>query len=116
MLYFIFRCESVTSGKPATATKPSDSQMTPTDKSSEDGPKISNLDENPDGEEIADDLSEISDEADDILGQQEVHENTFLPTLNVAYFIFKILTLTFSIQRMQMQSHNSQLKIPPKSR
>lgn len=89
MLYFIFRCESVTSGKPATATKPSETQpMTPTEKSSEDGPKLSNLDDNPDGEEIADDLSEISDEADDILGQQEVHEKIFLSILNILFISF----------------------------
>ncbi|XP_055304030.1 fl(2)d-associated complex component-like [Sitodiplosis mosellana] len=62
--------------KPGTATKPSSENqpLTPTEKSiSEDGAKSTNPDENPDGgEEIADDdLSEISDEADDILGQQE---------------------------------------------
>lgn len=33
-----------------------------------------------DGEEIADDLSEISDEADDILGQQEVNKYLFKVT------------------------------------
>ena len=44
---------------------------TPIEKIIEEPPKLTS-DENPDGEEIADDLSEISDEADDILGQQEV--------------------------------------------
>lgn len=59
--------------KPATATKPTEtSAPASSDKMNEDASKLSNADENPDGEEIADDLSEISDEADDILAQQEV--------------------------------------------
>lgn len=58
--------------KPATTTKPSDVQSTTTsEKTGEDASKSLNADDNLD-EEIADDLSEISDEADDILGQQEV--------------------------------------------
>lgn len=60
--------------KPATITKASDA-LAPIsgEKIHEEPPKTSNIDENPDGEEIADDLSEISDEADDILAQQEVN-------------------------------------------
>lgn len=57
---------------PATTTKASETPpVTPTEKASGEPPK-SIPDENPDDEEIADDLSEISDEADEILGQQEV--------------------------------------------
>lgn len=60
--------------KPATITKPSDaSAPISNEKNHEETQKTSNIDENPDGEEIADDLSEISDEADDILAQQEVN-------------------------------------------
>lgn len=60
--------------KPATITKPSDaSAPNSNEKNHEEPQKTSNIDENPDGEEIADDLSEISDEADDILAQQEVN-------------------------------------------
>lgn len=56
------------------ATKTSDTPVsTLTEKSSEEANKSLKIDENADGEEIADDLSEISDEADDILGQQEVN-------------------------------------------
>lgn len=59
--------------KPATITKPTDSQsMSMSEKAIDETSKSLNADDNPDGEEIADDLSEISDEADDILGQQEV--------------------------------------------
>lgn len=49
--------------------------------------KVANPDE--DGEEIADDLSEISDEADDILGQQEVRIDSkffFEKITNIRYF------------------------------
>lgn len=60
--------------KPSTITKASDgSAPNSSEKIHEEPSKTSNVDENPDGEEIADDLSEISDEADDILGQQEVN-------------------------------------------
>lgn len=58
--------------KPATLTKSSDMQGMSNEKIGDESSKSLNADENPDGEEIADDLSEISDEADDILGQQEV--------------------------------------------
>ena len=78
--------------KSAKATKPTESQpLTPTEKSSDDGPKSTNADENADGEEIADDLSEISDEADDILGQQEVRLDLFL---FATVLIFRIILLT----------------------
>lgn len=64
--------------KPATTTRPTDSQSTTSgEKTGEDASKSLNIDENAD-EEIADDLSEISDEADDILGQQEV-KDVFIP-------------------------------------
>lgn len=46
--------------------------MSSNEKIGDESSKSLNADDNPDGEEIADDLSEISDEADDILGQQEV--------------------------------------------
>lgn len=52
--------------------------MSMSDKAIDETSKSLNADDNPDGEEIADDLSEISDEADDILGQQEVHNCLFL--------------------------------------
>lgn len=58
--------------KPATLTKSSDMQGMSNEKIGDESSKSLNADDNPDGEEIADDLSEISDEADDILGQQEV--------------------------------------------
>lgn len=62
---------------PTTMTKAPDTPAvtTPIDKIHEDVPK-STSEENPDGEEIADDLSEISDEADEILGQQEVFSSS----------------------------------------
>lgn len=40
------------------------------EKGNEEASKSLNTDENPDGEEVPDDLSEISDEADDILGHE----------------------------------------------
>lgn len=65
----------ILANKSATITKPTETQVTSAsgEKTTEDASKSLNADENPDGEEIADDLSEISDEADDILGQQEVN-------------------------------------------
>lgn len=55
-------------------TKPTDAPSSiSSEKLHEEPLKSANIDENPDGEEIADDLSEISDEADDILAQQEVN-------------------------------------------
>lgn len=65
---------TATSSSPSTTTtKAPDTPTasTPTEKTMEEASK-SIPDDNPDGEEIADDLSEISDEADEILGQQEV--------------------------------------------
>ncbi|XP_031628570.1 fl(2)d-associated complex component-like isoform X2 [Contarinia nasturtii] len=66
--------QGVNLNKSATTTK-SDTPATvstPTEKQSDDISKQSSLmADGEDGEEIADDLSEISDEADDILGQQE---------------------------------------------
>lgn len=62
---------------PITKTPDTPTASTPTEKIIEE-PSKSITDDNPDGEEIADDLSEISDEADEILGQQEVcAQNTF---------------------------------------
>lgn len=64
---------ATTSSPTTTITKAPDTPnaSTPTEKIT-DEPSKSTSDDNADGEEIADDLSEISDEADEILGQQEV--------------------------------------------
>lgn len=61
-----------TVNKPSPTPKPAEAQDKPLDEST----KSATADENPDNDEIADDLSEISDEFDDILGQQEVSNIT----------------------------------------
>lgn len=62
-----------------TITKAPDTPTAATsnDKTNDEPTQKSTPDDNPDGEEIADDLSEISDEADEILGQQEVYSSHF---------------------------------------
>lgn len=70
--------------KPATITKLADASAPNSgEKSHEEPSKAMNVDENADGEEIADDLSEISDEADDILAQQEVN----IVDINARFFL-----------------------------
>lgn len=105
--------------KPATTTKPSETPSTPTEKLGEEAPKSSNLDDNQDGEEIADDLSEISDEADDILGQQEVlaFSSLCLNSDFCAFFHFYSCTYIkfFILWFQRMQRHNSHLKMQLKN-
>lgn len=63
---------TATSSSPTTTKAPdTPTASTPTEKIIDEPSKSTPADD-PDGEEIADDLSEISDEADEILGQQEV--------------------------------------------
>lgn len=70
--------------KPATITKLADASAPNSgEKSHEEPSKSMNVDENADAEEIADDLSEISDEADDILAQQEVN----IVDINARFFL-----------------------------
>lgn len=69
---------TATSSSPTTTKAPdTPTASTPTEKTIEEPSKSTSADD-PDGEEIADDLSEISDEADEILGQQEVCKHVAL--------------------------------------
>lgn len=76
--------------KPTTPIKSAESSLLTADKTNEDVSKVANADEIADGEEIADDLSEISDEADDILAQQEVNDAKV--PIFLFYFIAKNAT------------------------
>lgn len=84
--------------KPATTTKPPDVQPAATSEKTSVEQSKSIGDDNQD-EEIADDLSEISDEADDILAQQEVNNlmNDFIKTSNCMIVFFLYLGCKFKV-------------------